>query len=177
PRDHVLRLISRRPFGETDSQSLLRTWLPFLELSALQRIGDGKVFLLFTSSSMRVEHEKKVPQPSLAASERPTSLIAVPIHETSPASIGIDGWYGYEEFIPPGTTLRVHQVSEIGERFRPHLGGYNSGVRLSAGGPAARRSRHSQGRKGKDDSGGNHAPTDRPHGHVHGAFYTRRRNG
>jgi hypothetical protein len=37
--------------------------------------------------------------------QQTSSLIAVPIYETSPASFGIDGWPGYEQFISPGTPL------------------------------------------------------------------------
>ena len=33
------------------------------------------------------------------------SLIAVPVYETSPASLGIDGWFGYESMIAPSTSL------------------------------------------------------------------------
>jgi len=62
-------------------------------------------------------HEKAVVIPSQAAPERQTSLIAVPIYETSPASVGIDGWYGYEEFIPSGTSLPYIKTVTLGSAF------------------------------------------------------------
>ncbi|KAL8907659.1 MAG: hypothetical protein Q9171_005775 [Xanthocarpia ochracea] len=58
-----------------------------------------------SSSSTIAKHEETNLEPSQAAIEQRTSLIAVPIYETSPASIGIDGWSGYEEFIPSGAVL------------------------------------------------------------------------
>lgn len=58
-----------------------------------------------TSLSTKPNHEKTVAAPSLAAPEKQTSLIAVLTFEKSPASVGFDGWNGYEEFIHPDATL------------------------------------------------------------------------
>jgi hypothetical protein len=41
---------------------------------------------------------------NLLAAEQ-SSLIAVPVYERSPVSVGIDGWFGYEPMIAPGTSL------------------------------------------------------------------------
>ena len=43
-------------------------------------------------------------QTNLSAADQ-RSLIAVPVYETSPASVGIDGWFGYESMIAPDTSL------------------------------------------------------------------------
>ena len=43
--------------------------------------------------------------PRLAATNQQASLIAMPVYESSPISLGVMGWYGYEEFISPGTSL------------------------------------------------------------------------
>lgn len=71
----------------------------------------------FTSASIRLKHEKVDPQRSLAAFKQQTSLTAVLIYETSPASVGIDGWYGYEEFIPLGTTLPYIKTVKLRSAF------------------------------------------------------------
>ena len=71
----------------------------------------------FSSASTRRKHEHTVPERSLAASEQQTSLIAVPVYETSPASVGIDSWFGYEEFISPGTTLPCTKTAQLVSAF------------------------------------------------------------
>ena len=75
----------------------------------------------FTSSPSKPNHEKSVVTSLLAAPEQLTSLIAVPIYEKSPASVGIDSWDGYVEFIPPDATLPYTKIVGLWTLF-DHFG-------------------------------------------------------
>ncbi|MCJ1251369.1 hypothetical protein MMC30_008602 [Trapelia coarctata] len=90
---------------------------------------------IFTSPT-RLKDAKPDPVPAPPALKLLTSLIAVPIYEKSPASVGIDGWEGYEKFIPAGTTLPCSKSMTLGSAF-DYIGeddipvsGFLPGVRL-----------------------------------------------
>lgn len=69
-----------------------------------QDVQSLRVFISASTSTI-AKREKTNLEPSRPATEQRSSLIAVPVYESSPASIGIDGWSGYEEFIPSGAVL------------------------------------------------------------------------
>ena len=56
----------------------------------------------FSSSICQNQEIKLLPA---SMDRQRTPQFAVPTHETSPASFGINGWFGYERFISPGTRL------------------------------------------------------------------------
>ncbi|KAL8764107.1 MAG: hypothetical protein Q9184_000249 [Pyrenodesmia sp. 2 TL-2023] len=116
-----VEIYSMRPFGKNQllktarylassprlryPRTALNTAAFWRRQDILARVQSLRAFISSSSSSTRPKHERTNLEPLRAATEQRTSLVAVPIYETSPASIGIDGWFGYEEFIPAGAIL------------------------------------------------------------------------
>ncbi|KAK4223240.1 hypothetical protein QBC38DRAFT_548627 [Podospora fimiseda] len=62
-----------------------------------------------------------IPLPPIIKDQQWTSPLAIPIHDTSPVSIGINSWDGYMQIVAPSTRLPCSRSVILGSKF-DHIG-------------------------------------------------------
>ncbi|EJT69000.1 hypothetical protein GGTG_13397 [Gaeumannomyces tritici R3-111a-1] len=138
----TVRLRQTRPLGSTAANlprrppvRLPNSTTPFKAVWARSCLA-GQVGNRRASYSSTKPAQDGISLPPIIKNQQRPSTLAIPIHDTSPASIGINTWDGYVQIVAPGTRLPCSRSVMMESKFdhigedRMQLCGYLPGPRV-----------------------------------------------